>query len=130
MAVYNRLIIAPAIYGWLMLCAASPLSAQQQASPAGPATDKPAGLAIEKPTTDTAKETSPTDSTSNEKLVLEQQRIADKYKHFEEVMLQMTELIAQTDPGRAALLKKAIAQSKEELIGVRFERLVEYLEKD
>jgi hypothetical protein len=45
-------------------------------------------------------------------------------------MLQMAELSAQTDPRRAALLKKAIAQSKDQLIAVRIERLIEFLEKD
>jgi len=39
----------------------------------------------------------------------------------------MAELSAATDPRRAALLKKAVAQSKEQLISVRFERLVELL---
>ncbi len=56
--------------------------------------------------------------------------IADKYKHLEEVMLQMAELSVQTDPRRAALLKKALAQSKEQLIGVRIERLIEFLGND
>ena len=42
----------------------------------------------------------------------------------------MAELNAASDPRRAALLKKAVAQSKEQLIGLRFERLVELLGKD
>ena len=42
----------------------------------------------------------------------------------------MAELTAASDPRRAALLKKAVAQSKEQLISVRFERLVELLGKD
>ena len=61
---------------------------------------------------------------------LEEQRIADKYKHLEDVLLRMAELDAASDPRRAALLKKAVAQSKEQLIAVRFERLVELLGKD
>jgi len=65
-----------------------------------------------------------------EKLDVEQQRIAEKYKHLEEVLLRMAELNAATDPRRAALLKKAVKQSKERLINVRFERLVELLGKD
>jgi hypothetical protein len=65
-----------------------------------------------------------------EKLADQQQRIAEKYKHLEDVLLRMAELNALTDPRRAALLKKAVAQSKDQLIGVRFEQLVELLGKD
>jgi hypothetical protein len=65
-----------------------------------------------------------------DKLSLEERRIAEKYKHLEDVLLRMAELNAATDPRRAALLKKAVAQSKDELISVRFERLVELLGKD
>jgi len=65
-----------------------------------------------------------------DKLALEEQRIADKYKHLEDVLLRMAELGAATDPRRAALLKKAVAQSKDELIAVRLDRLVELLGKD
>ena len=42
----------------------------------------------------------------------------------------MAELGAATDPRRAALLKKAVAQSKDELIAVRLDRLVDLLDKD
>ena len=48
-----------------------------------------------------------------DKLALEEQRIAEKYKHLEDVLLRMAELSAATDPRRAALLKKAVAQSKD-----------------
>jgi hypothetical protein len=41
----------------------------------------------------------------------------------------MAELTAATDPRRAALLKKAVAQGKDQLIGVQFEQLVKVLEK-
>lgn len=63
-------------------------------------------------------------------LAVQQQKIADKFKHLEEVLLRMAELTAPTDPRRAALLKKAVAQSKEQLIGVQFESLIELLKKD
>jgi hypothetical protein len=65
-----------------------------------------------------------------EKLVLQQQALADKYKQLEEVLLRMSELSAATDPRRAALLKKAVGQSKERLIGAQFEALVELLRKE
>ena len=77
-----------------------------------------------------AKDAAPAESSPADKLALEQQRIAEKYKHLEDVLLRMAELSAATDPRRAALLKKAVAQSKEQLIAVRFERLVELLGKD
>ena len=64
-----------------------------------------------------------------ESLLLEQQQIGDRYKQLEEVLLRMAELTAATDPRRAALLKKAVAQGKEQLIGVQFEQLVKVLEK-
>ena len=53
-----------------------------------------------------------------------------KYKHLEDVLLRMAELSAANDPRRAALLKKAVAQSKDQLIAVRLDRLVELLGKD
>lgn len=67
---------------------------------------------------------------SADKLSVEQRRIAEKYKHLEEVLLRMAELNAAGDPRRAALLRKAVAQSKEQLIGVRLETLVGLLGKD
>ena len=59
----------------------------------------------------------------------EQRQIAYKYKHLEEVLLRMAELTASTDPQRAELLRKAVAQSKQRLIGVQFEQLVDLLGK-
>jgi hypothetical protein len=76
------------------------------------------------------KEKSPeTDSGSNEKLAKEQQRIAEQYAHLEEVLLRMAELSPSTDPRRAALLKKAVAQSKEQSIAIRMNELVELMDK-
>ncbi len=65
-----------------------------------------------------------------EKLALQERRIAEQYKHLESVLLRMAELSAATDPRRAALLKKAVAQSKNQLIAVRLDQLVELLGKD
>lgn len=84
--------------------------------------------AAEKPTAE--KPAKVAESGSADKLSLEQQRIADKYKHLEDVLLRMAELNAATDPRRAALLKKAVAQSKDKLISVQLDRLVEMLGKD
>jgi hypothetical protein len=67
---------------------------------------------------------------STDKLALEQLRVADRFKHLEDVLLRMAELSGSSDPRRAALLKKAVGQSKEQLIDIQFERLVELLQKD
>ncbi len=62
-------------------------------------------------------------------LAVRQQEISDKFRHLEEVLLRMAELSAGVDPRRAALLRKAVAQSKQRLINVQFEKLVALLEK-
>jgi hypothetical protein len=63
-------------------------------------------------------------------LAAQEKQIAEKFKHLEEVLLRMAELNAAADPRRAVLLRKAVEQSKEQLIAVRLERLVELLDKD
>jgi hypothetical protein len=65
-----------------------------------------------------------------EQLSQGQQRVSDQFRHLEEVMLRMSELSVSTDPNRAALLKKAVGQSKDQLIVPRLNRLVELLKKD
>lgn len=67
---------------------------------------------------------------ADEQLSAEQRRIADQYRHLEEVLLRMAELNASTDPRRAELLLKAVAESKDRLIGTQFERLTELLNED
>ncbi|HVU86938.1 MAG TPA: hypothetical protein VHD36_06435 [Pirellulales bacterium] len=63
-------------------------------------------------------------------LAREQQQLAEKYKRFEEVLLRMAELTAPTDPKRAALLRKAVAESKHQLIGMQLDKLAELLGQD
>ena len=65
-----------------------------------------------------------------DKLGIEQQGIADNFRHLQDLLLRMAELSELADPRRAALLKKAVRESEERLIGVQFESLVELLEKD
>jgi hypothetical protein len=65
-----------------------------------------------------------------DKLAAEQQRIAERFKRFEAVLLRMAEVTAPADPRRAALLKKTVAQSKESLIAVRLDTLAELVKKD
>jgi len=67
---------------------------------------------------------------TGEKLALQQQAIADKFKRLEEVLLRMAELTSSTDPRRASLLRRVVAQSKDRLIGAQFDRLVELIQKD
>jgi hypothetical protein len=129
-AAYNRSILVAVVAACIVLCGAGWLPAYAQIEKANQAKDENADSPSEKATLETPKEKPAAGAASTDKLALEEQRIADKYKHLEEVMLQMAELSAQTDPRRAALLKKAIAQSKEQLIEVRIERLMEFLEKD
>ena len=104
-----------------VLCCRALSAAEQASSPpdAAAARGHDAGAA------DKDNEVSP-----NDKLAGEERHIAERYKRLEEVLLRMAELSAMTDPRRAALLKKAVAQSKEQLINVRFEQLVELLGKD
>lgn len=63
-------------------------------------------------------------------LAVQEQQIAERYKHLEEVLLRMAELTAATDPRRAAMLKKAVTQSKDRLITVQFEQIVTLLDKE
>jgi hypothetical protein len=117
MAIRSRLLAtiglaAAAVAVWSSSLWAQPGSSQPASGPASP---QPAGPAEAKPA---------------DKLALEEQRIADKYRHLEDVLLRIAELGAASDPRRAALLRKAVAQSKEQLIAVRLEQLVELLGKD
>lgn len=113
MASLKRLLLVWTMTATALAVAATSAHAQGQASP--PADDAQAN----------ETQLGPTD-----KLALEEQRIAEKYKHLEDVLLRMAELNAATDPRRAALLKKVVAQSKEKLVAVRFDRLVDLLGKD
>lgn len=69
----------------------------------------------------------PAAADANEALASEQQQIAEKYQHFEDVLLQMAELSASTDPRRAALLRQTLALSKNRLVNVQFEQMAELL---
>jgi hypothetical protein len=127
LALLRKVGLGAAVVVMSLLCAVVTSAADEPKENAGQGNKTPAAAA-EKPSAEASGETAADGSVG--KLALEEQRIADKYKHLEEVMLQMAELGAQTDPHRAALLKKAIAQSKDQLIEVRIERLTELLEND
>jgi hypothetical protein len=65
-----------------------------------------------------------------DKLAAEERLLADKFQQLEDKLLRMAELGAAGDLRRTALLRKAVAQSKGQLIGVRFGQLVDILGKD
>ena len=65
-----------------------------------------------------------------EQLSQRQQEVAKKYQRLEQILLRMSELTATSDPSRAALLTKAVAESKQRLIGVQFASLIDQLGKD
>ncbi len=63
-------------------------------------------------------------------LTAEQRQVADRYRELEKLLLRMAELSAPTDPRRAALLRQAVAQSKQRDIDHQFEQLVELLRQE
>lgn len=63
-------------------------------------------------------------------LALSQEQVERKYRRFEQVLLRMSELTAGTDPKRAALLRKAVARSKDKQIGAQIEQIVDLLKRD
>jgi hypothetical protein len=102
--------------------------AQEDAEPASdepvpaeaPADDESAGKAVE---TSAA-------SAAGDELAINQGRLADRYKRLEEILSQLAELSAATDPNRARILRQAISQSREQDINVRFESIVKLLEDE
>jgi hypothetical protein len=112
----KRLLAACAAAAVAVLVCCRPLDAQSNGDPASA-----------KPAAGVTSKVVPT--ASGDAIAQQERQIAEKYKHLEDVLLRMAELTEASDPRRAALLRKAVAQSKDELIGVRFDRLVELLGK-
>lgn len=69
------------------------------------------------------------DAPPAESLDVQQQEVRAKYAHLQDVLLRMAELTAASDPRRAALLKKAVAQGQERLIDTQFDTLVGLLKE-
>ncbi len=63
-------------------------------------------------------------------LASRQRQIAERFGELEKLLLRMAELTAPTDPHRAALLRQAVAQSKQRDIDHQFETLVELLQQE
>jgi hypothetical protein len=78
-----------------------------------PAADKPASTAD--------------GATAADELALQQSRVADKYARLEELMIKMASLEEGTNPRRAALLRRAVEQSKEQLTRAELEAIVKLL---
>lgn len=76
-----------------------------------------------------AEESSRVDAPAAE-LALSQEQVERKFRRFEQVLLRMSELTSASDPKRAALLRKAVARSKDKQIGAQIEQLVDLLRHD
>ena len=63
-------------------------------------------------------------------LAAEQAQVAERFRELERLLLRMAELTAPTDPRRAALLRQAVAQSKQRDIDHQFEELVALLKQE
>jgi hypothetical protein len=126
--------------GWLGSSAASPQNANRWATLAlaaalavilcarCPAAESPpAKPAAEK--SPAAEEVKP-QATAVDALLLRQEQTADEFRRFEAEVLRMAEVLGATEPERAALLRKAVAQSKERLVAMQFDRVTESLKKD
>src|SRR3954471_9552745 len=111
-----------AIVGWVLLVAIAGVRlgwiyAQDPAAKGPPASEKPIA-----PKGSTAE-----GATAADELALEQSRVADKYGKLEQVMLKMADLEEATNPRRAALLRRAVEQSKERLTRTELETVVKLL---
>lgn len=100
----------------VVLTMASPLAAQERAAPAAPA--------------DPAQADPAAGDSSENPLTAEQRLVADRFRELEKLLLRMAELTAPTDPKRAALLRQAVAQSKQRDIDQQFQTLVELLKQE
>ena len=68
-------------------------------------------------------------SSDRPNLASRQRRLADRYKRLEQVLLRLSELSATDQPRRAALLREAIARSKQRDVANQFDAVVQLLEQ-
>lgn len=69
-------------------------------------------------------------STAAQRLAEQQRQIAEQFSRLEDLFLRLAELAEKTDPRRAELLRRAVAQSKDRLLAVQFDRLAQMLAGD
>ena len=79
------------------------------------------------PTPASLQEATPSGTTD---LALQQSKIAEKYKRIEELILRMAEFEAANNPKRAALLRDAYKQSKNNLTTSQLQSIVRLLNQD
>src|SRR5688500_5926891 len=71
-----------------------------------------------------------TGAVSDGDLSVAQAQLADRWDRLEQVAARLAELSASSDPHRADLLRKAIAQAREKEVHLRFEAIVDHLNKE
>jgi len=107
------------------------LAAAQEPAAEPPVTESPAAAAEAPPASADAPSGDPSDAAAADaELALTQNQIRDKFERLEEVLQRMAELTAANDPQRAALLRKALQQGKDDLILTQMGRLVELLQQE
>jgi len=77
-----------------------------------------------------ARSAEPSPPNAGNKLAEQQEQVAAKFKRFEDLLLRLAEDASQQDPKRAALLRKAVARSKDSLLGIKLDRVAELLASD
>jgi len=63
-------------------------------------------------------------------LLTRQEQVAERFRDLERLLLRMAELTESTDPRRAALLRQAVAQSKDRVIEDQFGALIDLLKNE
>ncbi|ADB17891.1 hypothetical protein Psta_3227 [Pirellula staleyi DSM 6068] len=74
-----------------------------------------------------AAESTESSVSASDELALSQGQLADKYTRLEELLFKMASLEAATNPRRAALLTRAVEQSKERLTKTQLETIAKLL---
>ncbi len=99
-------------------------SAQEAAEPPGKTVDNP------EPADTPAEEPASADEAAKNPLLTRQEQVAERFRDLERLLLRMAELTESTDPRRAALLRQAVAQSKDRAIEDQFGALIELLKNE
>jgi hypothetical protein len=105
------------------------LSARADDPPAAASADGEVAKSDESTKSDAADPAPPKPATTPS-LADQQKQVAAKYKRFEEVLLRMAELTASSDPKRAALLRKTVAEGKQRQVAGQLDKLAEMLRED
>src|SRR5262245_30321671 len=114
-----------AVLGWVLVLAVAGARIGWLYAQEGPA--RAAGKAGEQDASAAPKVATTEGASAADELALQQSRVADKYAKLEQVMLKMADLEEATNPRRAALLRRAVEQSKERLTKTELESIVKLL---